>query len=222
MRSPATATALGLLAAAAVAGCGGGDKESSATATAARTQPARAPATPDGLEAIVKRCGLSPLRSPTPDAVPAEFKPEHTRVVVVKKTGEGFTATLIYDQSVSEAYKTLQQQLTAAGYAVRRQENEGRDAELFLERDGRPAEVRLSTARACANASQAVVATGSAGGEAEGWASLRVPMASAVPKAISPRPARMSAMRVTRSPMTRCASAVPPAKLLTHVRLPSP
>src|SRR4051794_32936672 len=110
MRSLATATALGLMAAAAVAGCGSSDDESS-TATSSTTQPAGAATGPDGLEAIVKKCQLSPVRSATPDAVPAEFKPEHTRVVAVTKTDEGFSATLIYDKSVAEAYKILQQQL---------------------------------------------------------------------------------------------------------------
>ena len=159
--------ALGLLAAAAVAGCGSDDSSSSKTATVATTSTAAAAPTPagkDGLESIVAKCGLARARASDPELVPAEFKPAKTRVVAAQKTADGFTAALIYDKSVTEAYNALKQSLTAAGYAVSRSENEGRDAELFLTRDGKPTEVRLSTARGCSNASQASVA---AGGEPE-------------------------------------------------------
>jgi hypothetical protein len=165
-----SATVLGLLAAA-VAGCGDDEKKSSSTARATTQTAAAAAAAPagkDGLEEIVSRCHLSPLRSPTPDVVPAEFKPEHTRVIAAQKSDSGFTATLYYDRSVTDAYKSLRQSVAAAGYVLSRSENEGRDAELFLERDGKPTEVRLSTARDCANASRAVVASGSEEGGAEG------------------------------------------------------
>jgi len=136
------------------------------TATSVSTSaPASAPAAKDGLERIVARCGLAKDRAATPELVPAAFKPAHTRVVAAQKTADGFSAALIYDRSVTEAYAALQASLTAAGYTVSRSENEGRDAELFLERDGKPAEVRLSAARACAGASQASVAVG---GEPEG------------------------------------------------------
>jgi Tfp pilus assembly protein FimT len=159
--------ALGLLAAAAVAGCGdSGSGSDATTATVATTSTAAAAPTPagkDGLESIVAKCQLARARAADPDLVPAEFKPAKTRVVAAQKTQDGFTAALIYDKSVTEAYTALKQALTAAGYTVQRSENEGRDAELFLERDGRPAEVRLSTARACSGASQAQVAAGGAG-----------------------------------------------------------
>ena len=155
-----SAAAVGLLA----AGCGGGGQDGAAatTATAGGTAApaATTPSGPDGLEAIVKKCQLSPLRSPTPDDVPAEFKPEHTRVVAVRKDEQGFTATLIYDQSVADAFEELKKTLVAAGYQLRDSENEGRDAELFFERGGKPTEVRLKTARTCDDASQAVVASG--------------------------------------------------------------
>lgn len=159
--------ALGLLAAA-VAGCGSDDSGSgSKTATVATTSTAAAAPTPagkDGLESIVAKCQLAKARASDPDLVPAEFKPAKTRVVAVQKTADGFTASLIYDKSVTEAFNALKASLTAAGYTLSRSENEGRDAELFLERDGKPTEVRLSTARACSDASQASVA---AGGEPE-------------------------------------------------------
>ena len=164
-----SATALGLLAAAAVAGCGS-DDSGSKTATVATTSTAAAAPTPagkDGLESIVAKCELAQARAANPDLVPAEFKPAKTRVVAAQKTADGFTAALIYDKSVTEAYNALKQSLTAAGYSVTRSENEGRDAELFLERDGKPTEVRLSTARACDTASQASVAAGGEPGEPE-------------------------------------------------------
>ena len=161
--------ALGLVAAAPVAGCGSDDSSSSKTATVATTSTAAAAPTPagkDGLESIVAKCGLAKARAAEPELVPAEFKPARTRVVAAQKTADGFTAALIYDKSVTEAYTALKQALTAAGYTVSRSENEGRDAELFLTRDGKPTEVRLSTARACSGASQAQVAAG--GPESEG------------------------------------------------------
>jgi hypothetical protein len=166
--------ALGLLAAAAVAGCGSDDSSSSSSATVHLTATSTAAAAPtpagkDGLESIVAKCQLARARAAKPELVPAEFKPAKTRVVAAQKTADGFTAALIYDKSVTEAYNALKQSLTAAGYKVARSENEGRDAELFLERDGKPTEVRLSTARACANASQATVAAGGEpGSESEG------------------------------------------------------
>src|SRR3954471_7932835 len=164
-----SAMALGLLAGAAVAGCGSDDPDSK-TATVSTTSTAAAAPTPagkDGLESIVAKCQLARARATDPDLVPAEFKPAKTRVVAVQKTQDGFTAALIYDRSVTDAYNALKQALTAAGYTVQRSENEGRDAELFLERDGQPAEVRLSTARACSDATQATVAAGGEPGEPE-------------------------------------------------------
>src|SRR3954447_9517115 len=161
-RGVASAAALGLLAAA-VAGCGSAETATivrpSTTAAAAPT-----PAGRDGLESIVERCQLAKARAAKPELVPAEFKPAKTRVVAAAKTAGGFTAALIYDRSVTEAYDALRSSLVAAGYTVQRSENEGRDAELVLERDGRPAEVRLTAARGCAKASQAQI---TAGGEPE-------------------------------------------------------
>jgi hypothetical protein len=151
------------MAAAAVAGCGSDDKPKTATVRPTATAPA-APSGKDGLEAVVARCGLATERSATPDVVPAEFKPMHTRVVAAGRTADGFTGALIYDRSVTAAYKALRQSVVAAGYTISRSENEGRDAELFLQRGGKPTEVRLTSARACANASQATVASGGEGG----------------------------------------------------------
>src|SRR3954467_3875809 len=102
-----SAMVLGLMAAAAVAGCGGDDWSSSNTATVSTTSTAAAAPTPagkDGLESIVAKCQLARARAPAPALVPAEFKPAKTRVVAVQKTQDGFTAALIYDRSVTEAY----------------------------------------------------------------------------------------------------------------------
>jgi hypothetical protein len=101
------------------------------------------------LEPVVRRCEISAQRSPAPDLVPSEFKPTHTRVVSAGRATRGFKAHLLYDRSVTEVYAAIKRAVTAAGYAVVREENEGRDAELFLERDGLPTEVRLRAVRAC-------------------------------------------------------------------------
>src|SRR3954467_854104 len=118
-----SAMVLGLMAAAAVAGCGGDDWSSSNTATVNSTSTAAAAPTPagkDGLESIVAKCQLAKARASDPDTGPAEYKPGKARVVAVQKTPEGFTAALIYDKSVTEAYNALKQSLTAAGYTVQR------------------------------------------------------------------------------------------------------
>lgn len=157
------AAAPGLLAAAlAAAGCGSDSSAVTGTVVAAPPSTSTTGPASDGLDAIVARCGLARDRSVTPELVPAEFKPSHTRVVAVARAKDGFTAALIFDRSVTGAFRALRTSLTRAGYAVTRSENEGRDAELFLAKGSVPAVVRLSAARACGGASQASVAVGGA------------------------------------------------------------
>ena len=73
---------------------------------------------------------------------------------------EGFKARLLYDKPVTEVYDAIKSAVVAAGYEVSREENEGRDAELFLERDGQPTEVRLTALRACPQYASASIEAG--------------------------------------------------------------
>jgi hypothetical protein len=145
--------------AAVAAGCGdgGGDTASSTqpTVTSSAAQPG-----PDGLERVVSRCQASSARSSSPEVVPAEFRPAHARVVSAERRDNGFEARLLYDRSVTQVYDAVKSAATAAGYEVSREENEGRDAELFLERDGQPTEVRLAALRACPQYASATVESG--------------------------------------------------------------
>jgi hypothetical protein len=151
--------------AAVAAGCGDGGGGEPATST--RSEPQVASAVPqkgpDGLEAVVERCQIATARSTSPDIVPNEFKPSHTRVISAGRTADGFGGRLLYDHSVTEAYTAVARAVTAAGYEIVRQENEGRDAELFLQRNGKPFEVRLRAVRACPQYATAQVIGGAEG-----------------------------------------------------------
>jgi hypothetical protein len=147
------------------AGCGdggGGDAATTSTGGEPSVVSASPQKGPDGLESLVKRCQVSTERSTSPDVVPGEFKPSRTRVISAARTADGFAARLLYDHSVTDVYAAIKQAVQAAGYEVVREENEGRDAELFLTRNGTPSEVRLSAIRACP---QYATASVSAGGE---------------------------------------------------------
>jgi hypothetical protein len=148
--------------AAVAAGCGGGGDATTSTRDEPQVASAVPQKGPDGLEAVVKRCQISKQRSPSPDVVPNEFKPARTRVISASKTSGGFQARLLYDHSVTTVFAAVRRAATAAGYEVVREENEGRDAELFLQRNGTPAEVRLTAVRACPQYATATVSAGAA------------------------------------------------------------
>jgi hypothetical protein len=143
------------------AGCGGGGDSGTTTAASPPAVASSAPQKgPDGLEKVAARCQTAKQRSPSPEIVPAEFKPTHTRVVAATRTSDGFTATLLYDRSVSQVFRAVRSAAQAAGYQVQREENEGRDAELFLQRNGTPSEVRLTAVSACPQYATATVEAG--------------------------------------------------------------
>jgi hypothetical protein len=147
--------------AAAATGCGGGGDSGTTTAASQPAVASSAPQKgPDGLEKVAARCQTATERSLSPEVVPAEFKPTHARVVAAKRTSNGFTAQLLYDRSVTQVFRAIKSATQAAGYQVQREENEGRDAELFLQHNGTPSEVRLTAVSACPQYATATVETG--------------------------------------------------------------
>ena len=105
----------------------------------------------------MKRCSVSAQRSPTPDVVPIQWRPPKARVVQVTRTDEGYTARVLFNHPVTFVYEALRRAAADTGGEIGASENEGRDAELEIERTGERTEIRLSALRACPQYSQATI-----------------------------------------------------------------
>ena len=129
-----------------VAGCGGG----------------RRPATeldlpgPTAVKDLATECGLPPSTGARAAELPRVLLPPRSYVVAEEGTSFGYRATVVIGLSVTQALESVVRQARRERYKVLRTENEGFDAEAFLERGKVRTAVRLFASRFCEDASQAV------------------------------------------------------------------